>query len=201
MAPRAYSMQGRADQVSRTRERIVDAALEVFARRGARGTTMTEVARTADVATATVTNHFATPDLLLQAVVDRLMADLRLPEASIFTGTRSVAARLRALTAAMFDFYERTNQWWALLGPEITGIPVLAKANADVSRALHALYAEALAGVEDDTVRKVVAGLVHPATYTTLRQAGLTLDQATDVVADAVTQQARKHPPRDLTLA
>ncbi len=67
-----------------------------FSRRGARGTTIEpSVARAADVATATVTNHFATPELLLQAVVDRLMADIRLPEASIFAGTRSVPARLR----------------------------------------------------------------------------------------------------------
>jgi AcrR family transcriptional regulator len=192
-------MQGRAEQVARTRERIVDAALEVFTRRGARGTTMTEVARAADVATATVTNHFATPDLLLEAVVDRVMADVRLPQPSIFAGTRSTPARLRALTAAMFDFYERTNRWWALLGPEITDNPVLAKANAEVSRALHTLYAEALAGVEDQTMAQVVAGLIHPATYTTLRQVGLTPDQATDVVADAVTQQARKHQRREAT--
>jgi len=197
MAPRAYSMQGRAEQVARTRDRIVDGALEVFAQRGARGTTMTEVARAADVATATVTNHFATPELLLQAVVDHLMAEIQLPEATIFAGTRSVPARLRALTAAMFAFYERTNRWFTLLGAEITDDPVLAKADADVTRALQGLYAQALAGVDDETVGKVVAGLVHPATYTTLRQAGLSLDQATDVVADALTHQARRraHPP------
>ena len=193
MAPRAYSMQGRAEQVARTRERIVDAALEVFTQRGARGTTMTEVARTADVATATVTNHFPTPELLLQAVVDRVMADIRLPEPGIFARTRSVPARLRALTAAMFTFYEHTNRWWALLGPEITEIPVLANAEADVSRALQGLYAEALAGNHDETLANAVAGLIHPATYTTLRQAGLSPDQATDIVADALTHQARKH--------
>jgi AcrR family transcriptional regulator len=190
-------MRGRAEQVTRTRERIVDAAAEVFAQRGARGTTMTEVARVADVATATVTNHFATPELLLQAVVDRLMAEIRIPDASIFTGCRSTSARLRALTAAMFAFYERSNRWFVLLGPEITDVPVLAKADTDFRRAVQGLYAQALAGVDDATVGKVVAGLVHPATYITLRQAGLSVDEATDVVADAITQQARKrsHPP------
>jgi AcrR family transcriptional regulator len=197
MAPRAYSMQGRAEQVARTRERIVDAAAEIFAQRGAAGTTMTEVARAADVATATVTNHFATPEKLLQAVVDRLMAQIEIPEASIFAGTRSTPARLRALTAAMFAFYERTNRWFALLGAEITDVPVLAKADADFKRAIQGLYTQALTDVEDQTVGKTVAGLVHPATFTALRQAGLTVDQATDVVADALTHQARRrpHPP------
>ncbi len=44
---------------------------------------------------------------------------------------------------------------------------------------------------------KAVASLVHPATYTTLRQAGLPVGEATDVVADALTHQVRKRgrPP------
>jgi AcrR family transcriptional regulator len=189
-------MQRRAERVALTRERIVDAAVDVFARRGARGTTMTEVARAADVATATVTNHFATPDLLLQAVVDRLVTQIQIPDHAIFVGTRSTAARLRALTAAMFTFYERTNRWFALLGAEIADVPVLAKADADFRRAIQGLYAQALTGVDDDTVGKAVAGLVHPATYTTLRQAGLTVSEATDLVADALTHQARKRPYR-----
>lgn len=197
MAPRAYSMQRRAEQAARTRERIIDAAVEVFTQRGARGTTMTEVARVADVATATVTNHFATPELLLQGVVDRLMAEIQMPEASIFAGTRSTPARLRALTAAMFAFYERTNRWFALLGAEITDVPVLAQADADFTQAMQGLYAQALAGVTDETTAKVAAGLIHPGTYSTLRQAGLSVDEATEVVSNALTHQARKrpHPP------
>jgi AcrR family transcriptional regulator len=185
-------MQRRAEQTARTRERIIDAAVEVFTQRGARGTTMTEVARVADVATATVTNHFATPDALLQAAVDRVMAQIQMPDASIFAGTRSAPARLRALTVAMFDFYERTQRWWGLLGAEITDVPVLERANADFTRAMQDLYAQALAGVADETLGRTLAGLVHPSTYFTLRQTGLSAREATDVVADALTHQARK---------
>jgi len=110
MAPRAYSMQRRAEQVARTRARIVDAGVDVFARRGARGMTMTEVADLADVATATVTNHFATPESLLQAIVEHVLAEIEIPDRSIFAGSRSAPTRLRALTAAMFAFYERSNR-------------------------------------------------------------------------------------------
>jgi AcrR family transcriptional regulator len=149
------------------------------------------------VVTATVTNHFASPEALLQGVVGRLMAEIQLPDDSIFAGARSAPARLRALTTAMFDFYERTNRWFALLGTEITDVPVLARANADFTRAMQELYAQALAGVADETLGKTVAGLIHPGTYFTLRQAGLSAQEATDVVADALTNQARKrpHPP------
>ena len=93
-------MRQRSQQVARTRERIVAAAAELFADRGARATTMTEVARLADVSTATVTNHFATPDLLIEAVVAHLMAHLEVPGEEIFAGKRSTAARLAVLASS-----------------------------------------------------------------------------------------------------
>ena len=154
--------------------------------------TMTEVADVADVATATVTNHFATPELLLRAIVEHVLAEIEIPDRSIFAGARSAPTRLRALTAAMFAFYERSNRWFELLGAEISEVPVLAKAEADFKHAVQGLYAEALDGVDDEAVGKTVAGLVHPATHTALRQAGLSVDEATEVVADALVHQVRR---------
>lgn len=188
-------MQRRAEQVTQTRARVVDAALEVFARRGARGTTMTEVARVADVSPATVTNHFATPDLLLEAVVEQLMTGIQVPDRSIFTGSTSLDDRVRDLTAAMFGFFDRTQRWFDLLGAELTEVPVLARAKADYWRAVQGLYAEALAGTQDEVLAKTTAGLVHPGTFSTLRAAGLSVQEATDVVADSITQQAMKRSP------
>jgi AcrR family transcriptional regulator len=190
--PRAYSMERRAERVVQTRERIVDAAMDLFAQRGAHGTTMTEVARIADVAPATVTNHFATSDVLLEAVVERLMADLQVPDRSIFAGTRSLAARVRALTAAMYAFYERTQRWFNLLGAELTEVPALARAQADFWRTVQGLYAEALVGTDDEGLVKATAGLVHPATFGALRAAGLSVQQASALVAESLTHLARK---------
>ena len=188
-------MQRRAAQVAQTRERIVDAALEVFTAHGARGMTMTEVARVADVSPATVTNHFATTDLLLEAVVERLMIGIRVPDRSIFTGSPSLDGRIRNLTAAMFGFFERTQRWFDLLGAELTEIPALARAQADYWRAVQGLFAEALAGNQDEVLAKTTAGLVHPATFSTLRAAGLSVQEVTDIVADSITQQAKKRSP------
>lgn len=190
--PRAYSMQRRAEQVAQTRERIIDVAMDLFARRGAQGTTMTEVARLADVSPATVTNHFATPDLLLEAVVHRLMADVEIPDLSIFAGARSLPARIRALTAAMYAFYERTQRWFDLLGAELTDVPALVRAQADFWRTVQGLYAEALVGTDDEGLVKATAGLVHPATFGALRAAGLSVQQASALVADSLTHLARR---------
>ncbi|MFI7540778.1 TetR family transcriptional regulator [Actinoplanes sp. NPDC049599] len=59
----------------RNRGRILDAAEEVFARRGAAASTE-EVARLAGVAIGTVFRHFPTKDELLAAILKRLLARL-----------------------------------------------------------------------------------------------------------------------------
>ncbi len=197
MAPRPYSMERRSKQAELTRDRIIGAALELFAERGARATTMTEVARAADVSPATVLNHFPTQDTLIEAVVARLMADIQVPDRSIFTGARSVTARLRVLTESMFAFFERTSRWFDLLGAELTDVPVLAQAEADFWRSLRQLYAEALEGTGDELLAKVAAGLIHPATLRALTGAGLSLEEATAIVAGFLAHQARRGAAKD----
>jgi AcrR family transcriptional regulator len=189
-------MRRRAEQVAQTRARIVDAASDLFAQRGVEGTTMTEVARIADVSPATVTNHFATPELLLEAVVERLMTDIRLPDSSIFTGSSSTEDRIRALTAAMFEFFDRTQHWFDLLGAELNEVPALARAKTNYWRAVQALYAQALADTQDEVLAKTTAGLVHPTTFNSLRGAGLSIQEASDVVADSITFQAARASDR-----
>jgi AcrR family transcriptional regulator len=65
-----------------------DAALELFSERGAQGTTMNELARRADVSPTTVSNHFKTQGALIEAVVERILADIRVPDGLIFVGAR-----------------------------------------------------------------------------------------------------------------
>lgn len=183
-------MQRRSAQVAQTRERILDAALELFSERGAQGTTMNELARRADVAPTTVSNHFSTQESLIDAVVERIFVDVRVPDSTIFVGAHSVTARLRILTMSMFGFYERTMHWFDLLGVELVEVPALARAQAAFWRSIHHLYDEALAGSEDDQLAKTTAGLLHPATFGALKAAGMSVDESAAVVADFLAHQA-----------
>ena len=192
MAPRPYSMDRRSQQTAQTRDRIVDAAVQLFSEQGARATTMTAVGRKADVAPATVFNHFATQDVLVEAVIERLLADVRAPDRSIFAGARSVTARLGVLVREMFAFYERTSHWYYLLGDELTDVPAVARANAEFSRSMQRLYDEALAGRGGTLLRKTLTGLVHPATFAAMTSAGLSRDEAASVVADLISSMARR---------
>lgn len=191
MVPRSYSMQRRSAHVAQTRERILDAALELFSTRGAPATTMNEVARRADVSPTTVSNHFPTHESLIEAVVARVLADVHVPDSTIFTGTRSLAGRLRALTASMYAFFERTSHWFELLGPELVEVPALAGAEAAFWASIRQLYEQALAGSDDELLAKTAAGLLHPATFGALKAAGMSVDQAAAVVADLLIHQAK----------
>jgi len=184
-------MQRRSEHVAQTRERILEAALELFSKRGAQATTMNEVARRADVSPTTVTNHFPTNESLIEAVIDRVRADIQVPDSTIFTGTRSLAGRLRVLTAAMFAFFERTVHWFELLGDELVEVPVLARAEAAFWDSIRQLYEQALAGSDDALLAKATAGLLHPATFGALKAAGMSVDEAAAVVADLLVHRTR----------
>jgi AcrR family transcriptional regulator len=191
MAPRSYAMQRRSQHVAQTRERILDAALELFSKQGAHGTTMNEVARRADVSPTTVSNHFATPDSLIEAVITRVIADVQVPDNTIFAGTRSMAGRLRVLTTSMYAFFERTLSWYELLGAELVDVPALARAQAAFWDSIRQLYARAVAGNDDDLLAKMTAGLLHPATFGALKAAGMSVDEAATVIGEILARRAR----------
>lgn len=184
-------MQRRSEHVAQTRERILEAALELFSKRGAQAMTMNEVARRADVSPTTVTNHFPTHESLIEAVIDRVGADIHVPDSTIFTGTRSLTGRLRVLTAAMFAFFERTLHWYELLGDELVEVPALARAEAAFWDSIRQLYEQALAGSDDSLLAKATAGLLHPATFGALKAAGMSVDEAAAVVADLLVHRTR----------
>ncbi len=200
--PRSYSMERRDQQVALTRERILVAAREVFGSRGARGTTLAEVARAADVSPTTVSNHFATQEALLEAVVSRLLEEVEVPDVGSLAGARSFEARVRAVTRAMFAFYERTEVWFRLLGDELTSVPAVVAAEAEYRSRIHALLVAAFGARGDERLFRVAGGLIHPATFAALREAGWGPDEAAELIAESVTHQARRstrarcrHPP------
>ena len=191
MAPRSYTMQRRSQHVAQTRERILAAALELFSKQGAQATTMKEVARRADVSPTTVSNHFATQDSLIEALVARVAADIQVPDNTIFAGTRSLTGRLRVLTSSLYAFFERTMSWYELLGAELVEVPALARAEAAFWDSIRQLYAQALAGNDDDLLAKMTAGLLHPATFGALKAAGMSVDEAATVVGEMLAHRAR----------
>jgi len=95
---------------------IVDAALEVFARRGFNAATIDEIARHAELAKGTVYQYFASKDDLFFAVfrrvVERMLDEARARAAETHP---SAAARLRALVAGAVEMDAEARRLFPLM--------------------------------------------------------------------------------------
>ena len=96
-----------------TRARILDAAVELFRRRGFDSATMREIASEAGVATGAAYYYFDSKDAIVLAFYDRAQREMqeRLEEA--LAGTRDFERRLRALIEVKLDYFAPDR---ALLG-------------------------------------------------------------------------------------
>ena len=93
MAPRRYTLGQRAQSAAATRDRIVDAAAALYQERGVNSTTLQAIADRADVSRGTILHHFGGSDGLLDAVAERVLLTLELPDEHITNRSMGSPAR------------------------------------------------------------------------------------------------------------
>jgi AcrR family transcriptional regulator len=185
--PRRYSMARRAERAEQTRDRILDAALALYSEQGVEATSLRQVAGRAEVSPGTVLNHFSDADGLATAVVDRITASIDVPSPTIFAGAATRAEKVNRLMNELFTFYERTEHWFHLFGEELTTVPALRQGEQRFWAAVGDLFGQALgAAISDRRVAGAAFGLTNPGTFSALRAAGLTVDEAAELVASAI---------------
>ena len=185
--PRRYSMALRAEQAEQTRDRILDAALDLYSVQGVGATSIRQVAGRAEVSPGTVLNHFSDGDGLATGVVDRIMAMIDIPSPAIFEGSATRAERVSRLVSELFAFYARTEEWFHLFSAELADIPALRKGEQRFWAAIGELFAQALGpAIAERRLAGAAFGLTTPGTFTALRSAGLTVEEAADLVASSV---------------
>ena len=177
--PRTYNLGQRANLKDETRARIVAAALEVLRDRGLSGVSNLAIARAADVAPATVRNHFPEEGDLGRAVFEAILLELRIPTPAIFDGIDDLRGRVERLARDMADFYERSEPWWRAYEREPELISAwgggVDRYYADIERLMRAALRE-LADDEDSVA--VVASVIGPPTFFALRSRGLSSTEA-----------------------
>jgi len=113
--PRRYRLGEREAQMRATRERIIEAAIELSIEVGISKATMRQVGLRADVAPGTLRNHFPSRTALEEAMIERLTSEAPLPDASIFDGADTLGERVGRLlhvTATFFDQAGRLYRMW-----------------------------------------------------------------------------------------
>jgi len=181
--PRKYSMQARSTAVEETRQRIVDATVELHNEQGISGTSMQDVADRAGVALATVYRHFPSLDELIPACGGRNLELNPPPTAAVFDGLETGEQRIAALVAALHANYERGSRSYEVAIAEVHTIPVLARFMAEVSAHLADLVATAAKPFKPDSTQlKLAVGLCDFLVWRALTATGMTTKETTAAI-------------------
>jgi AcrR family transcriptional regulator len=203
MAPRRYTLGQRAQTAAATRDRIVDAAAALYQEQGVTSTTLQAVADRADVSRGTILHHFGASAGLLDAVAERVLLALELPDEHLLDGISGDETRLRAYVVAMIDFFQRSTGWWAVFVTEMDR-PELKAREATYFEHIARLQALALGpDAGDREINAVVSSLIHPGTLGGLiwvmQQSGLAQGAINEAIADVVVgyvERARRERKR-----
>jgi len=185
--PRPYQLGERAAQMRATRERIVEAAVELYTELGMSATTMRAVAARADVAAGTLRNHFPSRADLDAAMVERLTQEAPLPDASIFDGARSIderLARLVRVTGTFLDQAARLYRMW-LREPMVSG--AWAEAGAAYGARWNELMRLALGPLaDDDDAMAVLRAVLELSFFERVRAGTRTTDEVCALITEAI---------------
>jgi AcrR family transcriptional regulator len=134
-----------------TRERILDAAIELIAKTGAEPVAIAAVAEGAGVTHRTVYRHFKTRDDLIEAVWPRLQQRLQ------SKGFPRTAADLVAMPGRLFPRFDENATLVRASAFSDAGLEVRLRANAERQDAMLACVADALPGLDPQAMRRRAA--------------------------------------------
>ena len=106
-AKRKYELKRRAENQAATRQRIVEAALELHATVGPARTTVIDIAESAGVERVTVYRHFPDELALFSACSAHYRAQNPPPDMSSWAAIKDPVERLRAALGSFYAYYDR----------------------------------------------------------------------------------------------
>lgn len=175
---REYRMRKRAEAQDRTRERIIQATMQVHDEKGVAPATFAEIAARAGIGQATLHRHFPTLGDLVRACGRHVWQEMRPPvpegAAAVFDGARTNQDRLRRLVEELDAFYERGELRLALAARDRQLVPELDGFLTAVEAGIAALVRAALQDADGrDPAVPVVIALTSFAMWQQFRRSGL----------------------------
>lgn len=157
-----------------TRERLIDAAIAVFAEKGVGGASVEEICETAGFTRGAFYSNFEHKDALCAAVLDALCANTLDAMADALAAARTTEADFDALIPSVLGVFlaaQGRDRTWALAGQELrlhaAREPALASAYRSFHQRTVALFADALVtalaqhGYELTTAPHDAIGVLH----------------------------------------
>lgn len=195
--PRRYRMEARTRAVEETRSRIVAAAMDLHADRGAVATSWEDIAQRAGVAPATVYRHFASLDELIPACARTVFDAIGIITAEqaeqIYLGARTPWQKLERFIRSTCDCYVKGDGWLHAARREADLIPAMNRAVEMQERSVEVLIRTAFTGyhVSDETVAVFVALTDFPF-WRSLTRSGMPHQEAVNVICGLIHAELSK---------
>lgn len=186
---RKYEQRERARKHAATRQRIIDALIELHETVGAAQTTVVEVARRAGVGRMTVYNHFPTEADMVVACTSHWITQHPPPDLDAWTEIGDPDERLSTALDDLYVYYRQTQAMWTTAYRDAQLVDSLGKVMESTWFALLDRAVSVLAGgrgLRGARKRRVVGALrlvVDFPTWRTLTASGLTDHDAAAVGA------------------
>ena len=122
---RPYRMSTRARMQEETRQRIVDATMQLHEEVGPRATTISAIAERAGVQRLTVYRHFPDETAVFQACTSHWLGLNPPPDPETWRSIPDPGERLSAALSAFYGYYGATRRMWAAAHRDVAEVPAL----------------------------------------------------------------------------
>lgn len=137
------------------KERIMDAALRIFAEKSFQEATISEISKEAGVSDATVYEYFGTKEDLLFAIPEKISNETFEESEAVLPFIKDVEGRLRAIMLSYVKLYENNPHYSALVLLQLMSNKRFRQtsAHAAIRRSAHRLLDCIRGGIADGTFR------------------------------------------------
>ncbi len=138
------------------KDRIMEAALHIFAEKGFQNATITEISKEAGVSEATIYEYFGTKEDLLFAIPEKISNQTYDESSKILPYIKGVEGKLRAILLSYFNLYQFNPHYSALVLLQLMSNKRFREtpAHAAIRRSAHRLLDCIREGITEGTFKK-----------------------------------------------
>jgi AcrR family transcriptional regulator len=185
---RTYELKKRAERQQQTRQRIVEAAVQLHRTKGPARTSLSDVARLAGVQRHTLYRHFPEERDLLLACSGHFAEHEPPPNPDVWSGIADQGERLRAGLNALYSYYEQVQDMLTRVLRDAEVHPVVeevrALRSAEPMARIRASLAEGLPA--DIRAQAALSLALDFRAWQRLTASGLSVGEAADLMAGSV---------------